>query len=134
MQYAGKAGAFVILNPEEGPVPSAPPELMPTMYPSTEDADLSMIKDQLAKDEDAIQYYAYLDLSTAAESLRPVILEARKMIIFRYSWVAGGLVGFVHDENGTIIEEVPQFSDLFPSDWDEPTVSTEVDLSYYGIS
>lgn len=134
VQYAGKAGAFVILNPEEGPVPSAPPELMPTMYPSTEDADLSMIKDQLAKDEDAIQYYAYLDLSTAEESLRPVILEARKMIIFRYSWVAGGLVGFVHDENGTIIEEVPQFSDLFPSDWDEPTVSTEVDLSYYGIS
>ena len=77
---------------------------------------------------------AYLDLSTAEESLQPVILEARKIIIFRYSWVADGIEGFVHDENGKIVEKVPQFSDLFPSDWDEPIVSTEVDLSYYGIS
>lgn len=87
----------------------------------------------LLQNEDAIQYYAYLDLSTAEESLQPVILEARNRIIFRCSWVADGIEGFVFDENGKIVEKVPQFSDLFPSDWDEPIVSTEVDLAYYGI-
>ena len=88
----------------------------------------------LLQNEDVIQYYAYLDLSTAEESLQPVILEARNRIIFRYAWVADGLDGYVLNENKEIIEVVPQFSDLFPSDWDEPIMSTEVDLSYYGIS
>lgn len=102
---------------------------VPTACVSESDPQISM----LLQDEDAIQYYAYLDISTAESSLQPVILEARKIIAFRYSWVADGLHGFVHDNNGNIVEEVPQFSDLFPADWEEPIVPTEVDLSYYGV-
>ena len=88
----------------------------------------------LLQNEDDIKYYAYLDLSTAEESLHSVILEARKIIIYRSSWVADGQVGYVFDENGKIVEKVPNFSDLFPPDWEEPIESIEVDLSYYSVS
>ena len=77
--------------------------------PSEEDL---MIND-LLKDEEDIQYYAYLDLETADPDLAPVIIKARDIIIFRQSWVADGVRGFVYDRNGNVIEEVPQFSELF---------------------
>ena len=98
--------------------------------PSEEDL---MIND-LLKDEEDIQYYAYLDLETADPDLAPVIIKARDIIIFRQSWVADGVRGFVYDRNGNVIEEVPQFSELFPEDWSVPILPTGVDLSYYGIT
>ena len=85
----------------------------------------------LLRTEEDIQYYAYLELGTADPEIVPVILKARDTIIFRQSWVADGVQGFVYDKNWNIIEEVPQFSELFPKDWSIPILSTEVDLSYY---
>ena len=36
-------------------------------------------------------------------------------------------------KDGDIVEQIPTFSELFPDDWEVPTVSTtEIDLSYYG--
>ena len=84
------------------------------------------------KTEDDIQYYAYLDIKTVAPDVVPVIIEARNKIISRQSWVADSVQGFVYDENGNLIEKVPQFSELFPEGWSVPILSTEVDLSYYG--
>lgn len=98
---------------------------------NVERVDSGIIEDMLKEEED-IQYYAYLTLDDADPSLAPVIIEARNRIIFRQSWVADGLKGYVHDRNGNVIEEVPQFSDLFPEDWDVPVLPVEVDLSYYG--
>ena len=91
-------------------------------------------KDQigdLLKTEEDIQYYAYLELESADPDIIPVILKARDMIIFRQAWVADGIQGFLHDENGDIIKPIPQFSELFPENWSVPVMSTEVDLSYY---
>lgn len=87
---------------------------------------------KLLQSEDDIQYYAYLNLEESDASLHPVILEARNRIIFRQSWVADGLSGLIQDSEGNVINEVPQFSDLFPADWAPPIMSTDVDLSYYG--
>ena len=98
---------------------------------NVERGDSGIIEDMLKEEED-IQYYAYLTLDDADPSLALVIIEARNRIIFRQSWVADGLKGYVHDRNGDVIEEVPQFSDLFPEDWDIPVLPVEVDLSYYG--
>lgn len=92
--------------------------------------DEQRIKD-LLRDEDDIQYYAYLDLDDADPELVPVIIEARNTIIFRQSWVADGLQGFVCDRYGNLIEGVPRFSELFPEDWSVPILPTRVDLSYY---
>lgn len=47
----------------------------------------------MLKEEEDIQYYAYLTLDDADPSLAPVIIEARNRIIFRQSWVADGLKG-----------------------------------------
>lgn len=96
-----------------------------TSYPSEKGNVLVLDK------ENDIQYYAYLDLNDADESLRNLILEARKNIIMRQSWVSDGSRGYVYDERGNVIEEVPQFHDLFPADWEEPILSTKIDLSYY---
>ena len=50
---------------------------------------------ELLLSEEAIQHYAYLDLDTADEELKPVILEARSRIIYRYAWVADGITGYI---------------------------------------
>lgn len=84
------------------------------------------------KSEEEIQYYAYLDMTTEDESLHPIILAARKIIIYRRSWVADEVDGWVKDKSGNIIETLPHFSDLFPNDWEIPIESIVVDLSYYG--
>ena len=66
---------------------------------------------------------AYMDLGTASEAQRNEILEAREEIIFSQTWVADGLSGCILDANGNIKEYVPEFSDLFPRDWDIPYLS-----------
>lgn len=99
---------------------------------SQDERDRAMI-DALLQSEEDFSYYAYMDLASADESLHPVILAARRKIIFQQNWIADDIDGYVSDENGNVVESVPHFSELFPADWDIPTVSTEIDLSYYGI-
>jgi len=95
----------------------------------------SRIREQYLGSEEDIQYYAYLNLSTAAEELKPIVLAARNIIIYRYSWVADGLNGQILDKNGNIKRKVPEFSELFPEDWELPvSPAKDVDLSYYAIS
>ena len=49
---------------------------------NVERGDSGIIEDMLKEEED-IQYYAYLTLDDADPSLAPVIIEARNRIIFR---------------------------------------------------
>lgn len=90
------------------------------------------IREQYLNSEEDIQHYAYLNIRTAEEELKPIILVARNIIIHRYSWVADGMNGKVLDEDGNIKREIPEFSELFPEDWEMPvSVANNVDLSYY---
>lgn len=66
---------------------------------------------------------AYMDLEQASEEMQAQIIEAREEIIYSQAWVADGLQGYVLNADGVIIEEVPQFSDLFPADWDMPSIN-----------
>lgn len=91
-----------------------------------------IMADILLQSEKNIQYYAHMDLETADESLQPIILAAREKIVFRQDWVADDVDGYVVDKSGNIIEDVPHFSELFPADWEVPTIPTEIDSSYYG--
>lgn len=65
---------------------------------------------------------AYMDLEMAAPALESKILEARNEIALNSSWVADGIRGYIVDENNNILREVPQFHDVFPSDWDIPVL------------
>ena len=62
------------------------------------------------------EYYAYMVLDEAEESLKPIILEARWRIISRESWVADDIDGMV--QGGGISETVPHFHEIFPADWE----------------
>jgi len=64
---------------------------------------------------------AYLEIDDNTTIIeRTQILEARKAIIFSRSWVADGLSGCILDANGNIKEILPQFSEVFPADWELP--------------
>ena len=69
-----------------------------------------------------------MNLDQASEAMQEKILQAREEIIFSKSWVADGLQGFVYDKDGNVIEEVPQFSEIFPADWDMPTFDVQEDI------
>ena len=64
------------------------------------------------------EYYAYMILNEAEESLRPIILEARWRIISNTTWIDDELNGHIEDEMGNIIEVVPHFHEIFPEDWE----------------
>lgn len=68
---------------------------------------------------------AYMNLDQASEEMQAQIIEAREEIIYSQAWVADGLQGYVLNADGDIIEEVPQFSDLFPADWDMPSINND---------
>lgn len=96
------------------------------------DEEEAKIRERYLNSEEEIQYYAYLDMSTAEEELKPIILVARNTIIYRYSWVADGMNGKVLDREGNIKRIIPEFSELFPEDWEMPVSQAKsVDLSYY---
>ena len=63
--------------------------------------------------------YEQIDESTV-ESRRAEILAAREAIIYSESWVADGVYGEILDRNGNVKKILPQFSDIFPEDWDIP--------------
>lgn len=71
---------------------------------------------------ESLEYYAYMILEDAPEELKPVILEARKQIIHNSDWVDDELNGWVLDRDGNVIETLPHFHEIFPEDWEIPTV------------
>ena len=70
--------------------------------------------------------FAYMDVSTVSAELKTKILEARETIIFSESWVADGISGRILDKDGNIKEELPQFSELFPADWNIPVLESSI--------
>lgn len=72
---------------------------------------------------------AYMSMDEASPELQQQILLEREKIIFSHSWVADGIDARVLDENGNIEEELPHFSDLFPEDWEVPTITTSPNSS-----
>lgn len=98
-----------------------------------QEAEDARIASQYFHSEEDIQYYAYLDYASAEEELKPVILAARDRIIYRYSWVANGLSGDIIHVDGSR-DPLPEFSDLFPADWQEPVgVPCGLDKEYCNI-
>lgn len=75
----------------------------------------------LAANFDRLESVAYMDLDVSNEEMRAEILEAREKIIFSKSWVADGICGQILDKDGNLMEELPQFSELFPANWDIPS-------------
>lgn len=92
-----------------------------TMPNETGSVSLSMdeIEEYLALED--LEHYAYMNLDEARSEIKPVIQEARNRIIFNTSWAADGTNAWVLDEDGNVIEKLPYFSQLFPSDWDMPS-------------
>lgn len=66
---------------------------------------------------------AYMDMTDVDAATKHKILEAREKVILSESWVADGVSGRILDKNGRVKEELPQFSELFPDDWEMPTFS-----------
>lgn len=71
---------------------------------------------------DEAKSYAYMDIESASEDLKEIIREAREYIISQSDgWVADGWKGaVVNMETGEVVEEVPQFHEIFPDDWEVP--------------
>ena len=70
-----------------------------------------------------IEHYAYMDASKADARLKPIILEARKRIIYSVAgdgWAQDGVKAYVADSKGNIKERIPCFHELFPADWEPP--------------
>ena len=68
------------------------------------------------------EYYAYMQIESAVPELIPVILEARRRIIYQdgAGWVDDHIDGCIRDSNGVIIEILPHFHEVFPIDWEIP--------------
>lgn len=77
------------------------------------------------QESSVVEYYAYMDLESADELTKDMILKARNEIIFSESWVADEVDGWVTNPDGTVAEVLPHFSELFPSDWEVPTYSVD---------
>lgn len=63
--------------------------------------------------------YMVIDEETEEEQ-KAQILAAREEVIYSKSWVADGLSGRILDRDGNVKRVLPQFSDIFPEDWDLP--------------
>lgn len=95
-----------------------------TVEKSSVTMDDNSVKELLKTVKD-VDYYAFLNLDSAEDSLKPVILEARRMYIERVAGAIGGLAadGVYGEEiapDGTVVCVIPQFHELFPEDWDYP--------------
>ncbi len=89
---------------------------------------LSLSCGAFAQEEDAFPNlkkaagYAYLDPDTADADLREKILDARNEIINGTDWVEDDAEAYVVDtETGEVLQELPHFSEVFPSDWEQPS-------------
>ncbi len=73
-------------------------------------------------DREELYHYAYMDLESATEEEKERILAARKKIICNAEWAADDVNVYVVDSDGNVKEELPHFSELFPSDWKAPSL------------
>lgn len=82
--------------------------------------NLAKIEPYLA--EESAEFYAYMQIATAEPELIPVILEARRRIIYQdgSAWVDDSVDGCIKNGNGEVIEILPHFHEVFPSDWEIP--------------
>ena len=82
--------------------------------------DISKIEPYLTAEGN--EYYAYMQIETAEPELIPVILEARRRIIYQdgAGWVDDHIDGCIRDNDGVVIEILPHFHEVFPSDWEIP--------------
>lgn len=86
--------------------------------------------DDMADETRASMELAYSDLHTAPVSMQDSILTAREEIIYSQSWTVDGQCVLICPD-GTV-EELPEFYDLFPSDWDIPASAVDsVDITPY---
>ena len=67
-----------------------------------------------------VESIAYMSLDNVDVETQSQILQARNEIIFNTSWVADDVNGRIVDVNGNVIETLPHFSEVFPSDWEIP--------------
>lgn len=79
-----------------------------------------------------VESIAYMSLDDVDVETQSQILQARNEIIFNTSWVADDVNGRVVDENGNVIETLPHFSDVFPSDWDIPSNAQTINANSNG--
>lgn len=89
-------------------------------------SDLST--DPTTPELNTLKAYAYLDLETADSEMQEVILNARNEMILSTAWVADGASAYIVDtnnNNNNITEEIPEFSEIFPEDWELPTFSSD---------
>ena len=64
---------------------------------------------------------AYMNLEEASPEMKTEIIQARNKIIYNTSWVDDGWRGeLVNMETGEVVEEVPEFHEIFPEDWEIP--------------
>ena len=68
------------------------------------------------------EYYAYMQIESAETEFIPVILEARRRIIYQdgAGWVEDHIEGCIRDSDGVVIEILPHFHEIFPDDWEIP--------------
>jgi len=71
----------------------------------------------------SVEELAYCDLDAAPIALQDDILAAREDIIYSHSWTVDGQCVLIAPD-GTV-EELPEFYDLFPADWDVPVSCVE---------
>lgn len=138
---------FVLINPAsvhaaEGDLQSEQSTYVPSPVQSYHDAagniqivtiDVEAVEPYF--ENNSLEYYAYMDIHSADPELIPIILEARNRIIFTHSWTHDEIDGSVLDEEGNVIETVPLFHDVFPTDWEVPcfpSSSEEYPIYHYG--
>lgn len=73
---------------------------------------------------------AYMNLEEASPEMKEDILQARNDIIYNTSWVEDGWSGeIVNMATGEVVEEVPEFHEIFPEDWDLPVDESVEDMA-----
>lgn len=78
----------------------------------------------------SVEELAYCNLETAPAALQDEIVAAREDIIYSKSWTVGGQCVLICPD-GTV-EDLPEFYDLFPADWDIPASAVDsVDITPY---
>ena len=91
------------------------------------------VSSDFESERERVRTLAYMDLEQADGGMKEQIIEAREEIIFSHGWVADGYEGYIIDENGNVLEEVPTFAELFPSDWDIPNMEFQGTDGDYGL-
>ena len=77
-----------------------------------------------------VKQLAYSNYESASNEMKAKILEARNSLIYSTSWVANGASGRIVDETGNVIEVLPDFYELYPKDWEIPTVEIDNQTDY----